>query len=59
MSSYAFFDGHVKPMKPAYTMTGREMTFWLNSLDRPKVIKDLARWKEKRLTERLAHKEYQ
>jgi prepilin-type N-terminal cleavage/methylation domain-containing protein/prepilin-type processing-associated H-X9-DG protein len=59
MSSYAFFDGHVKPMKPAYTMTGREMTFWLNSLDRPKVIKDLARWKEKRLAELLAHKEYQ
>jgi prepilin-type processing-associated H-X9-DG protein len=59
MSSFAFLDGHVKAMKPSYTMTGREMTFWLNSLERPKVIGNLARWKERRLAELLAHKEYQ
>jgi prepilin-type N-terminal cleavage/methylation domain-containing protein/prepilin-type processing-associated H-X9-DG protein len=59
MSNYAFLDGHVRSMKPSYTMTGREMTFWLNSLDRPKVIANLPRWKERRLAELLAHKEYQ
>jgi prepilin-type N-terminal cleavage/methylation domain-containing protein/prepilin-type processing-associated H-X9-DG protein len=59
MSNFALFDGHVKSMKPTFTVTGREQTFWLNDLQKPRVITNLDRWKERRLTELLAHKEYQ
>jgi prepilin-type N-terminal cleavage/methylation domain-containing protein/prepilin-type processing-associated H-X9-DG protein len=59
LSNYAFFDGHVKTMKPSYTITGRDMTFWLNSLDFPRKISNLEKWKADRLAELLAHKEYQ
>jgi len=59
LSNYAMFDGHAKTMKPTYTLTGRDMTFWLNSLDKPQTIKDLVKWKQARLAELLAHKEYQ
>ncbi len=57
-SNYALFDGHVKAMKPTYTITGREMSFWLNSLDYPHKVKNLAAWKDKRLAELQAHAEY-
>jgi prepilin-type N-terminal cleavage/methylation domain-containing protein/prepilin-type processing-associated H-X9-DG protein len=59
LSNFAFFDGHVKPMKPTSTITGREMTFWLNSLEYPRRIRDLEKWKKDRLAELLAHREYQ
>jgi prepilin-type N-terminal cleavage/methylation domain-containing protein/prepilin-type processing-associated H-X9-DG protein len=59
LSNYAFFDGHVRPMKPTYTITGREMSFWLNRLDFPQKISNLDKWKQNRLAELLAHKEYQ
>jgi len=58
-SNYALFDGHVKSMKPSFTITGRDMTFWLNSLDAPQKIKNLEKWKADRLAELLSHKEYQ
>jgi prepilin-type processing-associated H-X9-DG protein len=58
-SNYALFDGHVKSMKPSYTITGRDMSFWLNSLDTPQKIKSLEKWKADRLAELLSHKEYQ
>ena len=37
-SNCALFDGHLKAMKPTYTITGRDMTFWLNNLVRPRVM---------------------
>lgn len=58
LSNYALFDGHAKGMKPSSTLTGRDMTYWLNSLEKPQRIKDLAKWKEARLAELLAHSEY-
>jgi hypothetical protein len=35
------------------------MTFWLNSLEFPRRISNLEKWKADRLAELLAHKEYQ
>jgi prepilin-type N-terminal cleavage/methylation domain-containing protein/prepilin-type processing-associated H-X9-DG protein len=59
VSNFAFFDGHVKAMKPVKTLTEGKLTMWLYSLEAPQPIKDVEKWRQARLKELLAHGEYQ
>lgn len=60
VSNYAFFDGHIKALRPVQTILQGKWTRWLAHLNQPGVglIRDPEGWRQRRLKELLAHGEY-